>query len=229
MYFVRLYRLSRQLADFPAHFTITYQPHPVIKSKTPVMEPGDIRSLTGIPPSRESTTNGLVLWTWQFDKESLSGLQHGEAFDMPIHLAFQNGLLSELHIPEKFRRFVTPEVMTPLFKSVAKAKVTRSKKLAEWKAPANPDSIMRREEIFSFFGPPHETQRTNQADRLTFRYHLEEQPGTAPPPVIFTLDIRTNDNILVRADVRFGELGFIIDLTPTNAPAPAFERDSNSL
>lgn len=217
----RLYLLTRQLAAFEEHFSVTHSPHPIIHAYKPVMEPGDITSLTGIPPSIQTQTGTVTILVWDFQKTDPEPAASTGQYDVAIAMAFTNELLFELHIPERFKRFITMESLAPIFSRVNDADINRRAKKAAWKAPATPHTVMREHEVLDLFGPPLNAETKNGTNFLNYVYtqRFEHPPKKPSPPVVFDLKIRNADHLLVHSAVRFGELGFAIDLTP-EAPLP---------
>lgn len=128
--YLRLLEFKRQLAEFDQNFTLQTNDGLRLRCHTPVVLAEDFRWL-GITPESVQSLGQSERWRIRWVKELPPGAKESDAKDIEMELIFTEGKFARLYLPERYFAFVPKPFFTGLLRSLGRAGVNQSKRLAE--------------------------------------------------------------------------------------------------
>jgi len=211
--YLRLKELRHQLSHFREYFVVEREPCPSVIARKPVLLVEDLTFLTGLTPSPVAGSGETENWSLRFVKETPVEPEP-EDYDITVTIRAQTNLVAAMEFPPRFAVFLYQESLEKVFRRVDDAAVSAEEKEAAWRAPDMQDELVSRDELLASLGQP--TIRTESETELVLHYQYrmdtdELDPRLLPHPVQFHLTTRKADGALLRSDIRFGKLRFVID------------------
>lgn len=222
--YLRLLEFKRQLADFDRHFTLKTDDGLRLVCLSPILLAEDFRWL-GVTPESVKTLGESERWRIRWVKQLPLGARESDAHDLEMELIFTDGKFTRLFLPERYFAFVPKPFFTGLLRSLGKAGVDQSRRLAEVNfSRTERDALTARVVVTSLamlLGKP--TEQTTDGPRTRLRYRYTPVPPESKNGVIdmtFTFDTTTGQLQRLEGRSPVGQVFFNFESPPTAAPAP---------
>jgi len=222
--YLRLLEFKRQLADFDRHFTLATDDGLRLVCLTPVLLAEDFRWL-GVTPESVKALGTSERWRIRWVKQLPPGARESDAHDLEMELIFTDGKFARLFLPERYFAFVPKPFFTGLLRSLGKAGVDQSRRLAEVNfSRTERDALTARVVVTSLamlLGKP--TEQTVDGPHTRLRYRYTPVPPESKNGVIdmtFTFDTATGQLQRLEGRSPVGQLSFNFESPPPAAPTP---------
>lgn len=221
--YLRLLEFKRQLADFDRHFTLQTDDGLRFASLDPVLLTEDFRWL-GVTPERVTTLGQSEQWRIRWAKQLPPGARETDAHDIEMELIFTEGKFTRFYLPERYFAFVPKPFFVGLLRSLGKAGVDQSRRLAEVNfSRSERDALTARvvaTSLAMLLGKPTEQTVDGPHTRLRYRY-------TPVPPeskngvfdMTFTFDTATGQLQRLEGRSPVGQVSFNFESPPPSESA----------
>lgn len=210
--FFRLNSFRKQLAKFPAYFTIALvDEQPVITCRKPVLHASDLTWLSGLPPSVEDGGKKQRIATWNLTKLYLNEKADNrdkDNRDIFILLQSEKKKIKTIILPTSFNHIINEAMIDHVFKQADTADIEKKQTSAEW-SMANSKLLPTMRDIFRVAGKPYEWTETDSEIHINFRYHLEGRETPADQvDVSGTLAYAKPNRSFLWSNIRVGKMHF---------------------
>lgn len=221
--YFRLLEFKHQLADFDRHFSLQTDDGLRLACRDPLLLADDLRWL-GLTPELVDTAGNRELWHIRWTKELPPGAKkEPPKYDVEMSLAFVDGKLVNVALPERYFVFVPKSFFIGLLRNLGSASVNEAKRTASVEFSAAERQLMAQRVMIAslamLLGQP--TERRIADGHTYLRYHYTPVPAGAKNgniDMIFTFD--SGNGQLTHLDGRspVGQLSFNFE-APTAAAA----------
>lgn len=223
--YLRLLEFKQQLGDFDRFFTLKTDDGLRLACLTPLLLAEDFRWL-GLTPETVKTLGQSERWRIRWVKQLPPGAKESDAHDIEMELIFTDGKFTRLFLPERYFAFVPKPFFTGLLRSLGKAGVDKSRRLAEVNFSREERDLLTTRVVATslamLLGAPSE--KTMEGTHTLLRYHYTPVPPESKNGVIdMTFAFDTASGQLRRLDGRspVGQIAFNFETPPaTLVPAP---------
>lgn len=219
--YLRLLAFKRQLADFDKNFTLQTDEGLRLTCHEPVVLAEDFRWL-GVAPESVKTIGTAEQWRIRWTKEIPPGVRERAPHDIDLEVVFTEGKFARLVMPERLFTFVPKPFFTGLLRSLGRAGVDQSRRLAEVNfTPTEREQVTARVTTTSLgqlLGVP--TEQTTEGPTTTLRYRYTPVPPQSKNGVIdmtFTFDTTTGQLQRLSGRSPVGQVAFNFE-PPAAAP-----------
>lgn len=178
--YLRLLHLKGQIARFDDHFRVDTAQDVVIHFLDPVLLEADMEAI-GFKPTSMTGDEGRQVWGYVFKKLVRDGFAEGDQHDILIDIAFHEGKLARVTIPEQYFDPLPKAFLVELFKSVGEAKIDVVKRRivanpshANEGSPETPPVFSNITEsiVTTVLGQPYAQTQDDGKTVLEYRYRL---------------------------------------------------------
>lgn len=220
--YLRLLAFKRQLADFDKNFTLQTDDGLRLTCREPVVLAEDFRWL-GVTPESVKTLGHAQQWRIRWTKEIPPGVRERAPHDIDLEVIFTDGKFARLAMPESLFAFVPKPFFTGLLRSLGRAGVDKSKRLAEVNfTAAEREQVTARVTATSLallFGVP--TEQMTDGPRTVLRYRYTPMPPQSKNGVIdmtFIFDTATGQLRQLTGRSLVGQVAFNFEAPATPSP-----------
>lgn len=220
--YLRLLEFKHQLADFDHNFTLQTDDGLRLGCLTPVVLAEDFRWL-GVTPEKITKLEHSELWHIRWAKQLPPGAKQSDARDIEMELIFTEGKFTRLYLPESTFVFVPKSFFTGLLRSLGKAGVDRSRRLAEVHfTRSEREAVTARvvaTSLAMLLGAP--TEHTIDGPRTTLRYRYTPVPANSRQGLFdlyFTFDTTTGQLQRLHGRSPVGQIAFNFEPQPAASP-----------
>lgn len=223
--YLRLLEFKRQLGHFDRFFTLKTDDGLRLACLTPVLLADDFRWL-GLTPETVITLGQSQQWRIRWVKQLAPGARQSDAHDIELELIFTDGKFTRLFLPERYFAFVPKPFFTGLLRSLGKAGVDKSRRLAEVNFTPEERALLTTRVVATslamLLGTPSE--KTVETTRTLLRYRYTPIPPQSKNGVIdmtFTFDTATGQLQRLNGRSPVGQIAFNFETPPAViAPPP---------
>lgn len=222
--YFRLLEFKQQLSDFDRFFTLKTDDGLRLACLTPVLLVEDFRWL-GLTPETVKTRGQSEQWRIRWVKQLPPGATESDAHDIEMQLIFTDGKFTRLFLPERYFAFVPKPFFTGLLRSLGKAGVDKSRRLAEVNFTPEERALLTTRVVATslamLLGTPSE--KTVETTHTTLRYRYTPIPPESKNGVIdmsFTFDTATGQLQRLNGRSPVGQIAFNFEkpTAPTTPP-----------
>ncbi|MBP9128047.1 MAG: hypothetical protein KBD85_04130 [Elusimicrobia bacterium] len=192
--YLRLLEVKKQLQNFDEYFAISGRSELVIEFKKPVIRVKDTRFLIGAEPAHESR-EGEHRAHYAFILVRISTVSHPPPLArLTLDLAFDNGKLKKIIVPETFMMLFPRNVIVDTLKQAKDADVFELKKLARAQIHLEPEveaELPSRTKTEMLLGVPLESRDEGDLQTLVYRYTITT--ARRPVPIEARLSFGSDD------------------------------------
>ncbi len=216
--YMRLYKVQSQLKDFDANFELSDKGGLVLIFLNPVLESHDMVWLMKNDPLKKEAKGSGELWTYVFEKQYLTGSGEDNAYDIPISMQMESGMVKEIIFPERFLKSVSLPLLKKMFSSMGEAEINKlSKSASSIFEGSGPGEIPGIENIVETLGRPYSIEEESEAAKYTYLYYLKNRASDPEPDYFefeaeFTFDKEKRSLEKARGKIR--GLSMTLDFTP---------------
>jgi hypothetical protein len=222
--YLRLLEFKQQLADFDKFFTLKTDDGLRLAALTPVLLNEDFRWL-GLTPENVKTIGQSEQWRIRWVKHLPPGAKESDAHDIEMELIFTEGKFTRLFLPERYFAFVPKPFFTGLLRSLGKAGVDKSRRLAEVNfSRAERDLLTNRvvaTSLAMLLGAPSE--KSVETTHTILRYRYTPVPPESKNGIIdmyFTFDTATGQLQHLDGRSPVGQISFNFAPPPATLASP---------
>ncbi len=222
--YLRLLEFKQQLADFDKFFTLKTDDGLRLACLTPVLLDEDFRWL-GLTPATVKTLGQSERWRIRWVKQLPPGAKESDAHDIEMELIFTDGKFTRLFLPERYFAFVPKPFFTGLLRSLGKAGVDKSRRLAEVNFTPEERALLTTRVVATslamLLGTPSE--KTVMTTHTTLRYRYTPIPPESKNGVIdmtFTFETATGQLQRLNGRSPVGQIAFNFGSPPVTPASP---------
>ncbi|MDP3071046.1 MAG: hypothetical protein Q8N18_12200 [Opitutaceae bacterium] len=208
--YLRLLELKLQLDRFDRHFTVQTDEGLTLVCLSPLLRTDDVRWI-GLRPEVIRAAGRDEHWHVRWVKELPPAVTEPEAHDLALDLAFADGRLTRIAVPEKYFALMPKEFVTGLIRSLGRGRIDQAgRNLATTVAESDlPTARPRLPAIDRLLGVASERRTTATETTTRYRYRpATTEPGAKVFEMVLHFDPASGELLRWHARTPVGNLSF---------------------